>query len=317
MLHRIVVGLATLVAAALASLAGAWADEPSFPPGSRIGLVPPPGMIVSNAFPGFQDAEHKVAIVLGELPADAFLQLEKGIFTDALAQQGIVVEQRQMIGFGTGMGFLVTARQEVEGASHRKWFVLASDPDFTLFVTVQRPESASDAYPEEAIRAALKTLATREVPRNEQLELFPFKMTELAGFPNVKTLVRGAALVLSDGTEGIIEKAEAPYLVVSVAPGPPPATADRGAFAQRVLAGITGYRDLRIVSSEPMRLGGMPGYELRAEGKHANTGAEVMLVQWLRFGPGGFLRVIGIAQKTDWPQAFTRFRAVRDGIEPR
>lgn len=316
MLHRILVAFAAVAWAGL-SAASAQAAEPSFPPGSRVGLVPPPGMVASPSFPGFESAEPKMAIVLAELPTEAFMQLEKGIFTDALKQQGIIVEQRQMIAFSTGMGFLVTARQELDGVTHRKWFVVGQEPDFTLFVTVQRPESAREAYPDALIRATLDTLAVREVPKQEQIDLFPFKIGELAGFPNIKTLVRGAALVLSDGTEGISEKAEAPYMVVSVAPGPPPAATDRSAFAQRVLAGITGYSDLRIVTSEPMRVGGMPGYELRAEGKHAKTGTDVTLVQWLRFGPGGFLRVVGIAKTSDWPQAFTRFRQVRDGIEPK
>jgi hypothetical protein len=315
MLHRILVG--TAIAAMLAWSALAHAAEPSFPTGSRIGLVPPGGMAVSKAFPGFEDAEQRTAIVLAELPADAFLQLEKGIFGDALSAQGITMEKRQLMPFASGMGYLVTARQDIAGVPHRKWFVVASEPDFTVFVTVQRPDTANDTYSDDAIRGALATMATRTVPREEQLELLPFKVNDLAGFPNMKMLVRGAALLLSDGTEGITEKAERPYMIVSVAPGAPPTAAERGNFAQRVLAGIQGYSDVRIVSSEPMRISGMPGYELRAEGKHAATGVDVMMVQWLRFGPGGFMRMIGIAQKMDWPDAFTRFRSVRDGIEPR
>lgn len=315
MLHRILV--ASAAAAALAWSAIAQASEPSFPPGSRIGLVPPSGMAVSKVFPGFDDAERRTAIVLGELPTEAFLQLEKGIFSDALAAQGLTVESRRLLPLATGMGILVTARQEVEGEPHRKWFVVASEPDFTVFVTVQRPDTASEAYPDDAVRKALATLTVRKVPQEEQLELFPFKVNDRAGFPHVKTLARGAALLLSDGTEGIQEKAEQPYFIVSVAPGAPPTAAERGNFAQRVLAGIQGYRDVRVVSAEPLRVGGMPGYELRAEGKHDRTGTDVMLVQWLRFGPGGFMRMVGIARKTDWPDAFTRFRAVRDGIEPK
>ena len=39
-----------------------------------------------------------------------------------------------------------------------------------------------------------------------------------------------------------------------------------------------------------------------------------MVAQWLRFGGGGFLRVVGVGRKDDWDALFTRFRAVRDGI---
>jgi hypothetical protein len=39
------------------------------------------------------------------------------------------------------------------------------------------------------------------------------------------------------------------------------------------------------------------------------------LVQWLRFGGGAFLRVIGVVHKEDWDQWFPRFREVRDSVD--
>ncbi len=41
------------------------------------------------------------------------------------------------------------------------------------------------------------------------------------------------------------------------------------------------------------------------------------MVQWLRFGGGGFIRMLGSAPKDEWEKAFPRLRAVRDGIEPK
>jgi len=76
-------------------------------------------------------------------------------------------------------------------------------------------------------------------------------------------------------------------------------------------------KDVRISNSESMRIGGQAGHEIRAVGKDAQTGAEVEIVQWLRFGTGAYLRILGLAPKESWPAAFTRFRAVRDGLEPR
>ena len=73
-------------------------------------------------------------------------------------------------------------------------------------------------------------------------------------------------------------------------------------------------RDLTMQSTETMRIGGLPGFEIRAqaEGLH---GTPLRLVQWLRFGGGSYLRVIGVGRKDDWDALFTRFRAVRDGID--
>jgi hypothetical protein len=66
-----------------------------------------------------------------------------------------------------------------------------------------------------------------------------------------------------------------------------------------------------------MRIGGQPGYEVRALAKDAQSGAEIEIVQWLRFGTGAYLRIVGFTPKDKWLEMFTRFRAVRDGLEPR
>jgi hypothetical protein len=69
--------------------------------------------------------------------------------------------------------------------------------------------------------------------------------------------------------------------------------------------------------SEPVRIDGVPGYETRLDAISGKDNTAVSLVQWLRFGGGSTLRIIGSAPREEWPQAFPRFRAVRDGIQPR
>jgi hypothetical protein len=75
-------------------------------------------------------------------------------------------------------------------------------------------------------------------------------------------------------------------------------------------------RDLSLQSAEPMRIGGAPGHEIRAQGK-GPAGDPVSMVQWIRFGASGYLRVIAVSPADKWDQSFTRFRTVRDGIEAR
>jgi hypothetical protein len=69
--------------------------------------------------------------------------------------------------------------------------------------------------------------------------------------------------------------------------------------------------------SEPVRIEGMAGYETRIDGTSGRNDTPVTLVQWLRFGTHGSMRIIGSAPRDQWEKAFPRFRAVRDGIEPR
>jgi hypothetical protein len=128
----------------------------------------------------------------------------------------------------------------------------------------------------------------------------------------MKALPAGG-VILTEGPGDDLGKQ--PYVIVSIGRGSPEGPDDRGRFARDLLS-TAPLRDLSLQSAEPMRIGGMPGYEIRAQAKGRND-EPLMVAQWLRFSGGGFLRVVGIGRKDDWDALFTRFRAVRDGIDLR
>jgi hypothetical protein len=128
--------------------------------------------------------------------------------------------------------------------------------------------------------------------------------------------VPDVAVQFTEGPKDGLEATEQPHLVIAVAPGSPDPR-DRDQFARDAMSTLPPLKDMHITGAEPMRIGGQPGYEVRAEAKDVQTGADVEIVQWLRFGTGAFTRILGIAPKDKWTDAFTRFRAVRDGLEPR
>jgi hypothetical protein len=78
---------------------------------------------------------------------------------------------------------------------------------------------------------------------------------------------------------------------------------------------IVGIKDVQITMSEPLRIGGGSGFQTTAQAKDMKTGDDIMVAQWLRFGTGGFLQMIGMAKADAWTTALTRLRAVRDGIQ--
>jgi hypothetical protein len=344
-------GLAVLLLAWLIDVPARAAD-PQFPPGSRIGLVPPTGMVVSDAFAGFADPEKNAAILIATLPAAAYSQLDKTLDIEELHKQGISLEKREPMRLGIGKGFLLTGRQSVGKEHYRKWLMVMAVEDVTAMVSVQVPEAAT-AYPANAVRAALNTLAVRQsVPEQEQLGLLPFIVGDLAGF-HVDAVLPGRALVLS-ATTGEASKdaskdaskeapkdssAEGPKdssketakdsskealtrhlearLLITAAPGGPAEAEDRGNFARTSFAEIGGIRDVHITMSEPLRIGGQSGYQTMAEAKDVHSGTDVMVVQWLRFGSGGFLQMTGIGRADVWTSMLSRLRAVRDSIQPK
>jgi hypothetical protein len=313
MLPRFLIVLALV----LGALPAAAADA-AYPPGSRIGLAPPPGMVTSRSFFGYEDPNNNAAIILLALPAKAFSDLEKSITADALKQQGLTFETREAMPLSTGKAFLVLGHHEVDKIKIRKWILVAASPALTALVTVQVPEPAKTTYPDAVIRAALATLAIRAtVPVDEQLGLLPFKLGELAGF-HVAGVAPGRAVMLGDADApdapgAILE----PHIFVAIAPGAPAQTADRDAFARDVFATVPNLRDVRITTSEPLRIGGQQGHQILAEARDPTGAATLRVVQWLRFGGSAYLQMVGIARTDAWKDAYPRFRSVRDGIEAR
>jgi hypothetical protein len=329
--------LVVFAALALAAQAApARAEEATFPPGSRVGLVPPPGMAVSKTFDGFADPAKDAAILIAVLPAGAFAEIEKVLDTDALKKQGVTVEKRESLQLSFGRGILLIGRQVADKAHYRKWLLVASANDLTAMVTVQVPDP-DDSYTDAALRASLSTLAVRTtVPEAEELGLLPFAVGDLAGF-RVDDVLRGRALVLHDvpaaadagketgketGNESGKEASketnthgvEARMLIAAV-PGGPPEADQRAEFARLMFGEIGGIKQVKIVMSEPLRINGQAGFQTMAEAQDVRTGSDVRVIQWLRFGGGGYLQMVAIGSADGWTAMLTRLRAVRDSVE--
>jgi hypothetical protein len=306
-----------VLACALAAAVPAQGAEPIFPLGLRIGLVPPPGLVASTTFQGFEDREHSVAMILTEMPPDAYGAMEQTFTVDALKAKGIEAEQRQDVTLKDGRGFIVVARQQAGGAIVRKWLLIAGTSMLTAVITLQVPEAAAAAYPDEACRTSLESFVVRaKVPPTEQLALLPYELRDQAGFRIVRALADGSAL-LTDGANDTITAADQPYMLIAIPPVQAPQPEEREGFARRLLAATPGVKEIRIVRSEALRIGGQPGHQIIAEAKDDPSATPVTMVQWLRFGPGRFLHIFGLARTDVWQGVFMRMRTLRDGIEPK
>ena len=295
------------------SVIPARADEPVFPPGSNIGLIPPPGMTIAKSFPGFIDAEKNAGILVGMLPLTAYDDMEKTLTDDSLKKQGITVEKRETLQLNIGKGLLVIGTEiGPDKTTYRKWLVLAKTSDLTALVTVQEP-AQSNAYPDSVVRTCLASIAERQsVPDGEVLSLLPFTVGDLAGFKVAKVLP-GRAVILVDSP-----KEPHPYddarFVISAVPGGPTTEQERANFARFSFNSIPGIKDIHLTMSEPIRIDNQHGFETVAQAKDANIGVDLFVVQWLRFSNGQVLQMIGISRAEVWTTEMPRLRSVRDSV---
>jgi len=298
--------------AMLLAIGPACAAEPVFPKGMRIGLEPPSGLKLSTHFPGFEDPDRKVSISILQLQAMAYEEIERSIF--AKNQAMLTNMKRESFPFQNGVGFLVTGDEDANGTKIHRWYLASTGlgPEFgdlAILIKVEVPDSASAIYSDAVIRKALASVTFRTPPVEEALALLPFKLKDLAGF-RVMRVQPGNGAILIDGPGQDMVKS--PYVIISIGRGVPENPDDRARFARELLAAAP-LRDVTLTMAEAIRIDGRPGYETRATAT-GYDGKKLALVQWLRFGGGGFLRVIGAVHQDDWDKLFPRFREVRDGI---
>jgi hypothetical protein len=312
MLRRLIV----LVTAAALTLAAAPASaEPVFPPGLRVGLEPQGDLALSKRIPGFEDDARKAAVVILDLPARAYEDIERSAFGQQ--QTGLTDLKRESFPFASGVGFLLTGTSQENGVTQHKWFLLATAvagevKDLAVLVNVQVPEPALGVYSDALIRKMLATVTFRPAPIQEQLAMLPFKINEMSGFRVLQVLPQGG-VVLIDGPGDNMSTTT--YAVISIGAGAPETPDERGNFARELLS-TAPLRAINVTRAEPMRIGGMQGNEIRGQAQGLN-GEPVNVVQWVRFGSGGFLRVVAVGPPGSWDAIFTRLRAIRDGVATR
>jgi hypothetical protein len=302
------------VALLVAAICPALAADAVYPPGVRVGMTPLVGLVAAKNFVGFETEDQSVKVLVAELPAEAYSEVVNAFKANPAGTNGIKPET---IETAAGVAYY-TAENARNGASAvRRYSMILPGGSFSGYIAVQVPENAAKIYTDDAVRQMFASAVIRTaVPVAEQLGMMPFQIGDLSDFKNVRTLAPGAALILADGDETTGFEA-APYMVISVMGSAPAQPEDRDRFAQEAATSIPGMRDARLTMSEPIRIDGMAGYETRLDATSGKDSTKVTVVQWLRFGGPNVLRIIASAPRDVWPQAFPRFRAVRDAIHPR
>lgn len=310
---RYAAGLLALALAWAIPPHGAMAAEPVFAIGSRIGLIPAGGLVPADNYPGFEDAATETKMIVAELPGASFEQI-KASFEKAKPGKRAKPEAITIAGQN---GFMSEDEIKVDGKDMVRWGALGKAEDVTILITLQMPKAAAKVYTPAVMRTMLGSVTLRnEVPIAEQVTRMPFAMKDFADFKRARTLVPGAAILLTDNVTDA-PNADAPYIIVSLVPGGPRESDEQARFAEQTARNIQGVSEKRLTSNETLRLGGANVYETRFEGIDERTKAKVAMVQWMRFANSAILLIVAGVAQDKWSEAFPRFRAVRDGIGPK
>src|SRR5258707_3186085 len=210
---RLLSAVAPFVAAICLTFFPAFAADPIFPPGVRVGMTPLVGLSRAKSFVGFETEDQSVKVLVTELPAEAYGEVMNALKANPAGSGGIKPES---IETSAGIAY-DTAENAKDGATRvRRYSMILPGGTFSGYVAVQIPENATKIYSDDAVRQMFASAVIRkQVPIEEQLGLMPFKIGELSDFKNIRTLAPGAAIILADGDE-VTGFDPAPFLVIGL-----------------------------------------------------------------------------------------------------
>jgi hypothetical protein len=295
----------------------ALAADAVFPPGSRIGLVPPKNMQAARGMAGFQDPATGAAIVAVEMPPEAYPSVAAGFADEALKAQNFTVKSRDKVKVGTVEAMILSGDQTEGGRTTTKSFLLAAEPTLTALVIAQAP-AAAPAATHEQLRAALKTVAIRApLSIDQQVAARPFRIGDPAGFRPVRAMA-GNSVLLTEGPKEAVKGVEQPTVILAQSFAPAPPTAEqRDVFARSALVQNTLLKDIVLERAQGFRLGGVDWHEIVAKGKDTTSEQPVIVMQTIRFAPDGYLRMVALAREDQRDEMMPRFRRVVDGLAPK
>src|SRR5476649_1248478 len=140
--------LLSAAALLLAALSPAFAADPIFPPGARVGMVPLVGMAPAKGFIGFETEDESVKVLVTELPAAAYGEVMNAFKANPAGTGGVKPESIE-----TAAGLAYYTAEDARDASSgnvRRYSMILSGGTFSGYVAVQVPENAAKIYSDDA-----------------------------------------------------------------------------------------------------------------------------------------------------------------------
>ncbi len=147
-LTRYSAAVALVVAATSSAFSSAFAADPVFPPGARVGMTPLVGLNKARGFIGFETEDQGVKVLIADLPAEAYGEVANAF---KAVPGGIGGIKPESIETAAGLAYYTVENAKEttkDGAPNvRRYSMIVPGPTFSGYVAVQVPENAcQDLY---------------------------------------------------------------------------------------------------------------------------------------------------------------------------
>jgi hypothetical protein len=305
-----------LIAASIAAATVALADEAVTPPGSRIGLVPPPGFTVARSFSGFENRAANASILLVEFPAEAFERTRREASAEAFAKRGLQLVSTEKIAGAAYETMTFRAEQRIGDLLLDKWLMFFDAKILSGLVTVTIEKASPPRLPDSAVRAALASVIVRAEPNGDAIAALPFTVASPARF-KFRMPIAGRGLLLKESPPPPEGSPDDAGITVALAAETSIDAADQKNFGEQQLAASRTLTVQSIASTTAVQVAGVGGFEYLAEGRLSKTGKPVRIILTALFPTGRAFLLLGLSPPNRFDDALPDFRAVIDSFRPR
>src|SRR5438445_9206001 len=191
-LLRYSAAIALIVAVNSTVFSSAFAADPVFPPGARVGMTPLVGLNKARTFVGFETEDQGVKVLIADLPAEAYGEVANAF---KAAPGGVGGIKPESIETAAGLAYYTVENAKDGAANVRRYSMILPGPTFSGYVAVQVPENAAKSYTDDAVRQMFASSVIRtEGPPQEHVGLMPFKDSEAYSFNDIRQRAQDAAL---------------------------------------------------------------------------------------------------------------------------
>lgn len=279
----------------VASVCSAIAAEAVRVPGTRVSIVVPNGFKEAKRFPGFMQEETGASILVTEMPGP-FSKVIAGLTKQGFQSRGITLLSRENVTVGTDPGILLHVSQSANGTRFLKWVLVFGNKDGTTMTTATFPDQF-----EKRLSAALRSsvtsvhLSTRKPLRRE--EGLTFAVQPAAGLKIAKRI--GNNLLLTKDGKVPMASPTDPLLVVGASISQGMKIENKKKFSTARVHALATLHDIRVLSTKPIAVDGLPGFEILATGADKKMKHSMFVCQVTLFADTDYYLMQGLARKSD------------------
>src|SRR6476620_12178966 len=146
---RLLSTVAVFVTVLCLAFCPAFAADPVFPPGARVGMTPLVGLSRAKSFVGFETEDQSVKVLVTELPAEAYGEVMNAFKANPAGSGGVKPDS---IETSAGLAYYTVESARAGATAVRRYSMILPGGTFSGYIAVQVPENATKIYSDEAVR---------------------------------------------------------------------------------------------------------------------------------------------------------------------